>query len=293
MQIFESPAEFQRHNDRLRASGAQIGLFATLGAIHLGHLSLVDRATDENDVVVSSVFVNPLMFTTEAEAAGYPTDLEGDLAKLDAKGVAAVLTPSREAVYPPGFSARVTVQSFEGLLESSRLPNMVTGISTLCTKLYELCLPHKWYFGDKDAEQIALVRRLCADLNWQCEIVGCPAVRDADGLPFSSRNLLLSSEQRQSALAVTDAIRAAKAAYDGDERGSAALTALGTEAVEARDGAVVEYVQIVNPDTMTRQEKADERSLLVLAVKVGSIRILDNHRLGTALPRELNDPVTV
>lgn len=293
MQIFTDPAEFQRHNDRLRKGGTQIGLFATLGAIHKGHLSLVDRAIAENDVVVSSIFVNDLMFTTSAEASAYPTDLAGDLAKLEAKGVTAVITPSRDAVYPPGYSTRVTVPSFEGLLESSRLPNMMTGIATICTKLYELCLPHRWYFGEKDAEQIALVRRLCADLNWQCEIVGCPGVRDDDGLPFSSRNLLLSTDERQSALAVTEAIRATKAAFDQGERSSAALSALGAEAIAAHGGASVEYVEVVEPTTMTKIATAEDNALLVLAIKVGKVRILDNHRLSAALPHELVHPVSV
>jgi pantoate--beta-alanine ligase len=287
MQIFTDPLEFQRHNERLRAGGTQIGLFATLGAIHRGHLSLVDRAVAENDVVVSSVFVNNLMFSTDAEYQAYPTDLDGDLAKLEAKGVAAVVTPSREAVYPPGFMTRVTAPGFEGLLESSRLPNMMTGIATICSKIYEWCQPHRWYFGEKDAEQIAMVRQLCTDLNWRCEIVGCPAVREDDGLPSSSRNLLLSTEERRSALAVTAAVKAAKAAFDAGERDSAALSKIGKDAVDSHGGATVEYVEVVERSTMATRPAAADGSLLVAAIKVGAVRLLDNHLLSTPLPQEL------
>lgn len=293
MKVFRDPREFQRHCEGLRASGKQIGLFATLGAIHSGHLSLVDRALAENDAVVSSVFVNPGHFTTIEAADAYPTNEKGDIEKLESRGVDAVIVPSREAMYPPGHTTRVIAPAFEGLPESKQNPALVSGISTISTRLYNLCRPHRWYFGEKDVEQIALIRRLAADLNWDSEIVGCPALRDADGLPFSSRNLLLSPEQRTAALGVTDAIRAIKARYDHGERDGEALSAAGAEAVVARGGSDVEYIRIVDPATMRLQPVAGDNAMVVIAIDTHPVRILDSFRLREELPEQLSNPAVV
>lgn len=293
MKVFDDPAEFQLHNAKLRADGRQIGLFATLGAIHKGHLSLVDRAIAENDVVVASVFVNPGHFPTIELADAYPSDLEGDLEKLESRGVTATLAPKRELMYPPNYTTKVIMPSFDGLFESSRNPVLVSGIATVCAKLYALVLPHRWYFGEKDVEQIALVRQLGADLNWATEIIGCPALRDADGLPFSSRNTLLDAAGRNAALAVTDIIRAVKAAFDDGQRDSATLSDIGTVAMKERVGSEKEYIEIVDPITMRTQSTADENSMIVIAVTVPPTRILDSFRLSSPLPRELTDPVSI
>ncbi|MEU7561487.1 pantoate--beta-alanine ligase [Streptomyces eurythermus] len=287
MKVFNDPIEFRDHNLKVRESGRQIGLFATLGAVHRGHLSLVDRARAENDYVVSSVFVNPLMFnggTEEADA--YPYDPTGDLEKLEGKGVDAVLVPSREAVYPPGYVTRVTVPDLEGRYEAARMPNMLSGISTICTKLFQLCVPHRWYFGEKDAQQLALVKQVSKDLNWPTEIVPCPSIREEDGLPFSSRNKLMSPEERALAGCVVDAIRAAKALYDTGERGADALAAAAARAVEAT-AAKLDYAALVDRNSFQDLTEATDEALLVVAADLGRLRVLDNHRLSRPLPPEV------
>ncbi|AHH97258.1 pantoate--beta-alanine ligase [Kutzneria viridogrisea] len=287
MKVFTDPIEFRAHNEKLRESGRSIGMFGTLGAVHRGHLSLVDRARAENDVVVSSIFVNPLMFNESAEADRYPSDDEGDLAKLEAAGVDAVVVPPREAVYPPGHVTRITLPELEGRYEAARLPNMLTGISTICTKLLHICVPHRWYFGEKDAQQVAVMKRLARDLWWSCEVVPCPSVREADGLPVSSRNALMDEAERAAALCVVDAVRLAKLRYDAGERDVRALTAVARARIAEQPGARLDYATVVDKDSFDDRETADSGSLVVVAADLGRVRVLDNHPLGRELPPEL------
>lgn len=292
MRIFEDPHEFQRFNLERRCSGAELGLFATLGAVHRGHLSLVERARAENSVVISTVFVNPLMFTTREEADSYPVDWPGDLEKLRAAGVDAVLRPSYEAMYPDGFDTRVTVPSFEQRFESARLPNMVSGISTICSKLFELCVPHRWYFGEKDAQQLSLVTRLAKDLNWPCEIVPCESIREPDGLPFSSRNALMTATERESAICVVDAVRQTKQLYDMGEVSAARLTETAGARIASEPETTLEYAAIVDRDTFAERATADDDCLIIVAAQVGRVRVLDNHPLGRPLPVEIQHPTS-
>src|SRR5437660_1678014 len=192
MKVFRDPIEFRDHNLKVRESGQRIGLFASLGSLHEGHMSLVDRARAENDYVISSVFVNPLIFNRLEDADAYPYDPEKDLGKLKARGVDAVIVPDRESVFPSGHETRVTVPPRENRYETALRPNMVTGIATMCSKLFQWVMPHRWYFGEKDAEQVSLIAQFAKDMDWPTEIVPCTSIREPDGLPHSSRNALMT-----------------------------------------------------------------------------------------------------
>lgn len=287
MKVFKDPIEFRTYNEKLRASGQQIGLFATLGAVHKGHLSLVEAARGENDVVVSSVFVNPLMFNSVDDADGYPSAPDADLELLEERGVDAVIIPERSVIYPPGHVTRVTVPALEGRYEAARMPNMLSGISTICSMLFQICVPHRWYFGEKDAQQLALVKQVARDLLWPCEIIPCPSIREPDGLPFSSRNATMSAEERDSALAVVQAVKATKAAYDAGDRDARDLIAVSEEAIAGVDGAISDYSALVARESFADQDTADDDSLIVVAADLGRLRVLDNHTLGRPLPPEL------
>lgn len=287
MQIFTDPLEFRSHNEKARSSGKRIGLFATLGSVHQGHLSLVDSARSENDVVVSSVFVNPLMFNNVADANEYPSAPQLDLERLEERGVDSVIVPDRESIYPPGHNTRVTVPALEGRYESRSLPNSISGISTICSILYQICVPHRWYFGEKDAQQVALVKHLARDLFWSCEIVPCPSIREQDGLPFSSRNATMTNQEREAAVAVVRAIQAAKDVYDAGHRRASDIIDASEKAVAAIDGATFEYAAVVDRDSFADCDTADSNSLIVAAADLGRMRVLDNHPLGRPLPVEI------
>jgi pantoate--beta-alanine ligase len=287
MKVFTDPIEFRHHNELRRESGARIGLFATLGALHRGHLSLVERARGENDHVVSSLFVNPLMFRDTDEADAYPVDRDGDLQKLEEHGVDAVVVPSRESIYPPGHTTRVTVTGLAGRYEAARLPNMLVGIATICTVLQQICLPHRWYFGEKDAQQVALVRHLARDLMWPCEIVGCPNIREGDGLPFSSRNALMTPSERHAARCVVDAVRLAKDLYDTGERDAAAIAGVARERIAREPGATPDYAAVVDRESFEDVTSAAGDPLVIVAADLGRLRVLDNLPLSRPLPPEI------
>jgi pantoate--beta-alanine ligase len=286
MKIFRDPIEFRDENLKIRESGRRIGLFASLGSLHEGHLSLVDRARAETDHVISSVFVNPLIFDRIEDADAYPYDPAKDLEKLEARGVDAVVVPDRKSVFPPGHQTRVTVTAREGRYETATRPNMVTGIATMCSKLFQWGMPHRWYFGEKDAEQVSLITQFAKDMDWPTEIVPCTSIREPDGLPCSSRNALMTPDERALATCVVRAVRAAKACYDAGERGADVLTGVAAAEVKAA-GAGVDYAVLVDRCSFQDLTAATDDALLAVAADLGRLRVLDNHRLSRPLPAEV------
>ena len=256
-----------------------IGLVPTMGALHAGHRSLIDRAMAENDRVVVSIFVNPIQFGPDEDLSRYPRPVEADLEMLKAIGVDAVYMPGVEAMYPPGFGTRVVVGAVAEPLEGAARPGHFEGVATVVAKLLNTVEPDRAYFGQKDAQQVAVVGRLAADLDTGVEIVVCPIVREADGLAVSSRNVYLGPDERRAATCLSRALRTAAESYQAGARDREALKSLMTGVIEHEPLARVEYVELVDPGNFS-----SPGTLAVLAVRVGATRLIDNHDVAQPYP---------
>jgi pantoate--beta-alanine ligase len=262
-----------------RREGLSIGLVPTMGALHAGHMSLVAGACSENDRVVVSIFVNSLQFGPRDDLERYPTSLDHDLELLAKAGVAAVYMPTAAVMYPPAATTRVRVGGVAEPLEGSLRPGHFEGVATVVAKLLNATQPDRAYFGQKDAQQVAVVRRLASDLDTGVEIRVCPTVREADGLALSSRNAYLTPEERKAATCLSRGLRWAAEAYQAGERDPNRLRHGLLELVQAQPLAAVAYAELVDPGTF----KAPG-TLAVLAVSIGKTRLIDNHDLTQAFP---------
>jgi pantoate--beta-alanine ligase len=259
-----------------RAGGQRIGLVPTMGAFHAGHLALMERARAECDVVVVSLFVNPAQFNDPGDLAAYPRGIERDAEQAAAVGVDVLFTPDAAEVYPDGFATTVSVSGITERLEgASRGRAHFTGVTTVVAKLFAIAGPDVAYFGQKDAQQVAVVRRMTADLNLDVEIVVCPTVRDPDGLALSSRNARLSPAERERALSLSRALSIAAAAVRDGERDPDAVSAHARTAIAAA-GAELEYLELVTPDSLVPVAAIDGPVLAVIAARLGAIRLIDN-----------------
>jgi pantoate--beta-alanine ligase len=257
-----------------------LGLVPTMGYLHEGHLSLVRRARQECASVAASVFVNPSQFGPQEDLAAYPRDLPRDLSMLEAAGVDLVWTPSPEAVYPPGYQTWVTVERVSAGLEGERRPGHFRGVATIVTKLFHAFQPQRAYFGQKDAQQAVVIRRLAADLDFPIEVVVCPTVRESDGLALSSRNSYLDPDERRAATVVYRALRAADLSYASGERDAERLRQTMRQVLAQEPLAKVQYVSAADPDSLEEIHGAAERALLSMAVFIGKTRLIDNLVVG-------------
>ena len=253
-----------------------IGLVPTMGALHEGHLSLVRAARDDCATVVASIFVNPSQFAPGEDFERYPRNLEDDLAELEREGVDYVFTPSVEEVYPPGFATTVSVAGPALPLEGEARPGHFDGVATVVAKLLLQSLPDRAYFGRKDVQQVAVVRRLVRDLDIPTEVVMLPTVREADGLALSSRNAYLTPEERAAAPVLFRALSAARDRFRAGQQRPADLETGCRRMIEAEPLiAAIDYVAVVNADTMAPWE-GDGPCLLAAAIRIGSVRLIDN-----------------
>jgi pantoate--beta-alanine ligase len=252
------------------------GLVPTMGALHEGHLSLVRSARAACDRVGASIFVNPSQFGPDEDLNSYPRDLERDLALLQSLNVDLVWAPPPEVVYPPGFQTWITVEEISKGLEGGRRPGHFRGVATVVAKLFNVFAPDKAFFGQKDAQQVAVIRRLVEDMNFPVDIVVCPTVREADGLALSSRNVYLSPEERRAAPVLFRALDAARAAYDAGERDASRLRSLMRKILETEPLAEVDYMSAADPVTLTEAARIERGILLSLAVRIGRTRLIDN-----------------
>jgi pantoate--beta-alanine ligase len=257
-----------------------LGFIPTMGYLHAGHISLVERARQECASVVASIFVNPTQFGPNEDLAKYPHDLPRDLSMLEAAGVGLVWTPTSEGMYPPGFQTWVEVQGLTRGLEGAVRPGHFRGVTTVVAKLFNAVGPDKAYFGQKDAQQAAVIRRMAQDLDFPVEIVVYPIVREPDGLAMSSRNTYLNPEERQAATVLFRALSAAKAAFETGERNGEGLRKIMAEMVAAEPLARLQYVSCNDYDTLEELEVATGKTLLSLAVYVGKTRLIDNFVIG-------------
>lgn len=260
-----------------RSLGKTIGFVPTMGALHEGHLALVRRAIDENDRVVVSIFVNPLQFGPRDDFAAYPRDLESDAAKASKAGVDYLFAPEVGEIYPRGaIDTRVDPGPIGEVLEGHFRPGFFTGVATVCVKLFNLVNPDRAYFGQKDAQQLAVVRQVVSDLDLPLEIVACPTVREPAGLAVSSRNAYLSKEDRAAALVLSRALFEAEKSARSGERDAAALERLVTGFIATEPGVRLQYVEVVDPDTFQATEEISGRAVVALAAFVGKARLIDN-----------------
>ncbi len=278
--IIRTARETQAASEAWRRGGLSVGVVPTMGALHEGHLSLIRRARAENDRVVVTIFVNPLQFGPKEDFASYPRMLERDAGLCRQAGADAIYAPEVGEMYPSDASTAIDVGGVsEGLCGTSR-PGHFRGVATVVAKLFNLTKPHRAYFGQKDAQQVAVIRRMARDLNFDLEIVPCPIVREPDGLAMSSRNLYLSIEQRQAALVLSRSLNLAAELYAAGERSTQAIEEAVRVKIGAEPLARIDYVALVDAETIQPLEKIDRPALLALAVFVGTTRLIDNCVLG-------------
>ena len=265
-----------------RRSGRRIGLVPTMGSYHEGHLSLMRRARAETDVGVVSLFVNPAQFGPSEDFEAYPRDEERDARLCDAEGVDVLFAPPVEEVYPDGFATTVAVSELTEMLEGDRAqrgPGHFEGVTTVVTKLFNMVAPDVAYFGQKDAQQALVIEKLVRDLDIPVRIEVCPTVRDPDGLALSSRNVYLSPEERERALALSRALRAAQAAVAGGTRDAAAVVAAARDELD-RAGLEPDYLQLRSATDLSPVERVNGSTLLAVAARIGRARLIDNAILG-------------
>lgn len=270
---------------RLSLQGT-VGLVPTMGYLHEGHLSLVRQAKAGCDHVIVSIFVNPTQFGPKEDLSKYPRDLERDLellSSLPAPGTAqeiVVWTPSTEEIYPPGYQTWVEVEALTSPLEGAMRPGHFKGVTTIVAKLFNATRPDKAYFGQKDAQQAAVIRKMVKDLNFPLEVIVCPTVREADGLAMSSRNKYLNEAERAAATVLFRALSAAKGLFEDGERDAEALRSKMKAVIEAEPLAQMQYVSCADYDTLEELDQIKGKTLLSMAVFVGKTRLIDNFVLG-------------
>ncbi len=259
---------------------ATVGLVPTMGYLHEGHLSLIRRARVECDHVVVSIFVNPTQFGANEDLSKYPRDLARDLSLIEPLGVDLVWNPTPEVMYPTGYQTWVEVDALTHPLEGAIRQGHFKGVTTVVAKLFNAVQPHKAYFGQKDAQQAAVIRQMVRDLNFPLEVVICPIIREADGLAMSSRNKYLEGADRKAAIVLFRALGAAKSAYEGGERDAEMLRAKMKEVLENEPRAQMQYVSCADHDTLEELDTVKGKTLLSMAVILGKTRLIDNFVLG-------------
>jgi len=259
-----------------RAEGRVIGFVPTMGALHAGHLSLVEAARRDSSPVVVSIFVNPKQFGPQEDFAKYPRQIEDDQAQLERLGVDFLFAPSVEEMYPPGFRTTINVESLGDRLEGRARPGHFRGVATVVLKLLEIVAPQFVYFGRKDAQQLCVIRQMAADLALDAEIVTCPIVREAGGLALSSRNAYLSPQERRAATALYRALGAVRQAIAAGEHDAARLVEAMRGVLSAEPLAATDYAEIVDADSFERVTHLRGACLALLAARIGPVRLIDN-----------------
>lgn len=277
-------AELRRQTGLLlRERGGPVGLVPTMGALHAGHVSLIQRCAEDCAVVVVSIFVNPTQFGEQSDLDNYPRTLDADSALCECNGVDIIFAPSPAEVYPGGFSTSVHVSGVSERWEGEFRPGHFDGVATVLAKLFGMLMPNRAYFGEKDFQQLCLIRQMTTDLNLPVEVIRCPTIREADGLAMSSRNVWLSPEERQAALRINAAMEW-MAQYELGQIDAVTLAMSGRIGMEGDDGLIkVEYLAIVDPLTLeTRIGAVQDGDRIITAVRCGETRLIDNMELRTA-----------
>lgn len=276
MKIVETIQEVREQVKEWRKQGLSVGLVPTMGYLHEGHKSLIDRAVAENDKVVVSVFVNPMQFGPKEDLASYPRDLERDAELCKNAGADLIFHPQPEEMYHDDFSSFVDMNTLTGGLCGKTRPIHFRGVCTVVSKLFNIVVPDKAYFGQKDAQQLAVIRHMVSDLNFGIEIVGCPIIREEDGLAKSSRNTYLNAEERQAALILSKSLKEGKALLDAGEKDAVKIRQVIMDKLASEPMAKVDYVEVVDWNTLEPVTVIDGQVLVAIAVYIGKTRLIDN-----------------
>lgn len=268
--------EVRKQISEWKKEGLSIGFVPTMGYLHEGHQSLIAKAVSENDRVVVSIFVNPMQFGPKEDLATYPRDLAHDTALCEETGAHLIFHPTPEEMYLPDFCSFVDMNGLtKGLCGKTR-PIHFRGVCTVVTKLFNIVTPDRAYFGEKDAQQLAVIKQMVRDLNMPLEIIGCPIIREADGLAKSSRNTYLSPEERKAALVLNRSLQAAQASCEKGERRAVKLKELIRDILQQEPLAQVDYIEIVDSNTLEAVESIEKSVLVAIAVYIGTTRLIDN-----------------
>jgi pantoate--beta-alanine ligase len=276
MQVLSTVREMRAASRAVRNSGHSLGLVPTMGALHAGHIALVRAARAQCDVVAASIFVNPKQFGPNEDFSKYPRTFEKDCALLEAEGVALIFAPQPEEMYPTGASTFVEVEGVGDRLDGASRPGHFRGVATIVAKLFHIVGPDKAFFGQKDAAQVAVLRSMVRDQNFDLDLVVCPTVREPDGLALSSRNRYLSAEERARALVLSAALNAISATYRAGQKSVAHLLEAGRSVLATEPEVRIDYLEIVNADTLLPLTEAVPGALAAVAAYVGSTRLIDN-----------------
>ncbi|MGZ4788250.1 MAG: pantoate--beta-alanine ligase [Terriglobales bacterium] len=276
MKIIESPDDMQRYSRSVRREGKRLAFVPTMGALHAGHLSLVKAARGQSDCVAASIFVNPLQFGPNEDFGKYPRTFERDRQLLEAEKVDVLFAPKVESMYPQGAKTTVEVADLSDRLDGRSRPGHFKGVTTVVSKLLNIVQPDVAFFGQKDAAQVAIIRRMVRDLNMDVQIAVCPIVREPDGLAMSSRNSYLEPQQRKQALVLNRALMRIQFLADRGERNVQSLIAAGKQVVSEEPGVKLDYVEVVDPDTLEPVADLPKTALVAIAAWVGTTRLIDN-----------------
>lgn len=283
MKIITTILDMQQNARALRREGRRIAFVPTMGYLHEGHASLLREGRRRGDVLVLSIFVNPIQFGPNEDLERYPRNLDGDCAIARECGVDIVFTPTAAEMYPPGFQTLIRVPELALPLCGASRPGHFDGVATVVAKLFNIVQPDVALFGRKDFQQLAIIRRMTIDLSLPVEIVGMPIVREADGLAMSSRNAYLSADQRRSALCLSRAIRLVRERYAAGERQAARLIEAARDLIQAEPAATVDYLELRDAATLETEADVSDTTLMALAVRIGTTRLIDNTLLGEEL----------
>ena len=276
MIVLEKINELRDRVKEWRSEGLKVGFVPTMGYLHEGHESLIKRASEENDKVVVSIFVNPIQFGPKEDLSTYPRDLERDSKVCESAGADIIFHPENEEMYFNDFSTFVDMNGLtSGLCGKSR-PTHFRGVCTVVTKLFNIVAPDRAYFGEKDAQQLAVIKRMVRDLNIDVEVIGCPIVREKDGLAKSSRNTYLSTEERSAAIILNKALNIAKEKIEDGERISSNIISTVKDIIESEKLARIDYIEVVDSFSMESVDKIEKSVLVAIAVFIGKTRLIDN-----------------
>ncbi len=276
MKVCKTIVDMRAACEAARRDGKRLGFVPTMGALHEGHLSLVRAAKADCDVVAASIFVNPTQFGAGEDLAKYPRSFERDCELLEREGVAVVFAPSVEEMYPAGAVTWVTVDGLSDKLDGRSRPGHFRGVTTVVAKLFHIVDPDAAFFGQKDAAQLAIIRRMVRDLKFRVKIVGCPIVREADGLAMSSRNAYLDPQERKQALVLHRSLMRVRKLFEAGERSAEKLMAAGREEIAGEESVRLDYFEVVNPESLDPVEKVGNGVLVAVAAFVGATRLIDN-----------------
>lgn len=276
LEVITDPKAMAEACSVARMSGLTIGFVPTMGYLHEGHLSLLRAARADCDTVVLSIFVNPIQFGPHEDYNRYPRDAERDLNLAKAIGVNLVFMPTVEDMYPQGYSTFVEVQGLTEKFEGAFRPGHFRGVATVVLKLFNIVQPHRAYFGQKDYQQLLVVRRMVQDLNLPIEIVPMPTVRESDGLAMSSRNTYLSAEERRAALAIPRALNACREALERGERIASEVRRAGLAVIESEPMLSLDYLAVAHPETLEEPDVVGSSAVVLIAARCGSTRLIDN-----------------